>query len=291
MRTPTAPQYAQQDERPFLSIIAWPDGWTRDDAAKLLADAGVMDEATARLHVGRQPPVIICQCPPPAARRALRVVRHLGGDGFAPTFDDLAALGQTHKIRDLSLGDGELIATLWREESEARIPFADVEIIIRAQLHSTERHRVRQSGNRQLAWRAAGAYAVAGAYGLALAYGAGYLNSAPESEQRITTSDKLDIHTASRQIYQVDGDKFALRILGEMRGYSDKKNMDQLCELLAHLAPNETVDPYFTLWSQPATAHRLQLPNMKRNNEDANFAFYSRWAATMYRHLMVEWPE
>ena len=51
--------------------------------------------------------------------------------------------------------------------------------------------------------------------------------------RRVISSHKLDIHSTAGAIFQVDGDKFGYGILGEMRGYSDKTNMDSMCELLA----------------------------------------------------------
>ena len=43
------------------------------------------------------------------------------------------------------------------------------------------------------------------------------------------------------------GNKFDFSILGDLKGYGDKANMDSLCELLCHLAPDEVVDDYFKL--------------------------------------------
>lgn len=126
-----------------------------------------------------------------------------------------------------------------------------------------------------------------GAAGLALSFGRGYAANARDAVVRsIQTSDKLDIHTKDGKVYQIDGDKFGFQVLGDLRAHTDKANMDQMCELLSHIAPDEIVDPYFSLWKPPAGHHRLRLPEMRRNNEDPAFAFYSRWAALMYRYLM-----
>ena len=57
---------------------------------------------------------------------------------------------------------------------------------------------------------------------------------------------------------------------------------------LLWFTPEAVVDPYFTLWRPPPGVRRLRLPMMKINQDDPNFAFYSRWAALLYRHVMGE---
>ena len=59
-----------------------------------------------------------------------------------------------------------------------------------------------------------------------------------------------------------------------------------MCELFASRAPDAIVDPYFSLFKPPPGYKRLRLPGMKINDEDPAFAYYSRWAALMYRHVM-----
>jgi hypothetical protein len=46
------------------------------------------------------------------------------------------------------------------------------------------------------------------------------------------------------------------------------------------------VDPYFPLWRPAPAFERLRLPLSRLNEEDPAFAFYSRWSALMYRHVM-----
>ena len=123
--------------------------------------------------------------------------------------------------------------------------------------------------------------------GLAVKYGAAYaLSDGPTVTHQTTQSDKLDVHTTDGRVFQVDGDKFGYRVLGDLRKHGDKANMDAMLELLSHLAPDEIVDPYYSLWSAPPGHDRLRLPMMKINNDDPRFAFYSRWVALMYRQIM-----
>ncbi len=74
----------------------------------------------------------------------------------------------------------------------------------------------------------------------------------------------------------------------QARFSSDNVNIDRMCELMSHLAPDAVIDPYFSLWSAPPGYQRLRLKNMRINNDDPAFAFYSRWAALLYRHVMGE---
>ncbi len=99
-------------------------------------------------------------------------------------------------------------------------------------------------------------------------------------------AEKLDIHLKDGRVLQVDGDRFAFEILGTVRGLTDRENMDRLSELLAKAAPHAIVDPYFPLWKPPAEAKRMRLPRMLVNKDDPDFAFYSRWVAVMYRHML-----
>ena len=125
-----------------------------------------------------------------------------------------------------------------------------------------------------------------GAFGPGPATAFSVPSDTPPPSRQVQTSDKLDVHTTDGSVFQIDGDKFGYSILGDLRGHSDRHNMDQMFELLAHLAPDAIVDPYFKLWTPPAGHHRLRLPDMKANNDDPAFAFYSRWVALLYRHLL-----
>jgi hypothetical protein len=284
------------DASPFLTVIAWPEGWDREAVAQLLAGEAGLDLPTLRLRLGRAPPMIIGQVDAPAAAAAVAALTARGGDAFAPTLADLAALGPTLKIKDMRLVDSELEVDLWNGLSTT-IRREQVQILIRAHLRKSAPAAGHPSmyapgrpasGGRVHFVGGVGLGIGLGAMGLAAAYGASYAANASFGDVRrdVRTSDKLDIHTPDGSVYQIDGDRFAYLILGELRGQGDKANMDKMCELLTHLAPDPIVDPYFPLWRAPAGYQRLRLPEMKRNQDDPAFAFYSRWAALMYRHVM-----
>ncbi|MBT8486674.1 MAG: hypothetical protein HKO59_16360 [Phycisphaerales bacterium] len=278
------------DPRPFLSILGWPPDETRVSLAELLAAATGLDEASLRLRLGAPPPMIIGQVEPAIATLACEALAERGGDAFAPTFADLAALGPTLKMRDLAVGPAGLTITLWQGLTTT-LRRDQVQILVRAQIRSEtvvpEVARVSSPAAARLARQTLRVSLDRSAMGLARTWAGADLTGFDPSPpaRRTETSDKLDVHTTDGSVYQIDGDKFAYHALGELRGYSDKANMDAMCDLLAHLAPDEIVDPYFTLWRPPARYQRLRIPGV-RGQEDPAFRFYSRWAALMYRHLL-----
>lgn len=288
------------DQRPFLTVVKWPDGWTREEVARLLFEASGLDELTLRLRLGIAPPTIVGILTPVDAQNAVKAIVKSGGDAFVASISELEALGPTLKIKDLRLENGIIVVDLWRGPTTT-IQREDVQILVRAQLRSIESKRVLPAsilntrvypGGVGMGNMGSGASAplVLGAYGLAISFAAAYEVEATADYAGVLrdtkTSDKLDIHTRDGKVYQIDGDKFGYSVLGELRGHSDKANMDSMCELLAHVAPDEIVDPYFPLWTPPPGHQRLRLPNMKINNDDPAFAFYSRWAALLYRHVL-----
>lgn len=275
----------------FLTIITWPADLDRGQLAQKLAQTAGFDERTLVLTLGRRPPAILGSFPADQCHAAVTLILNLGGDAFACSLADIEALGPTHKIRNLRLEHGGLAADIWRGGT-TRIEPADVQILIRAKLSEQQTKRPPiQTGQR---YRNAAIYrtgpgmgfALGGAYGLALSIRSHQSLVDYSFEKTITTSDKLDIHLTNGMIYQIDGDKFGFQILGDLRGFTDNENIDKMCELLAHLAPDEIVDPYFSIWKAPPQIRQLRLPNMKINKDDPAFAFYSRWAALMYRHVM-----
>jgi len=276
-------------ERAFLSVIAWPAGWERTRCADLLADRAGLDLPTMQLCCVRNPPAILGELDPESCRRACDAIRAHGGDAFAPTLNDIQSLGPTIKIKDIRIESGRFHFDLWRKPP-ASIAFNDVQILVRARVRESNAESLPTDfslGTRIGTQRIR--YGPYGAYGLAarLAAPVDEFEVEPIRSSRSTAvSHKLDIHTADGRVFQVDADKFGFGVLGEMRGHSDPVNIDRLCDLFAHLAPNEIIDPYFSLWKPPAGVRSLRLPEMQVNNDDPHFAFYSRWAALMYQHLL-----
>jgi len=280
-------------EDQYLTLITAPPDHSRRRLAEALQSEAELDARTLEMILGRTPPCILGRFPAARCAAAILAITSRRGDAFACTLADIEALGPTHKIRDLQHRHGALIATLWRGGALPIEP-KSIQVLVRAQLATSEvkpppvqsplasAPRSTYGHNAALA-----GYAVGGAYGLAVGMYGEFSAAALNWEKTITTSDKLDIHLGDGRVFQVDGDKFGYRILGDSRGLSDNVNISRMCELMTHFAPDAIVDPYFSLWKSPPGAGRLRLPMMKVNNDDPEFAFYSRWAALMYRHVMA----
>lgn len=277
-------------EHAYLTVILWPNDTTRAARADLLAECGAgLDVHTMRLRVGSAVPLVVGSMARDLAMRAVRAVVQAGGVAFAPTLGMIEALGATHKVREMNVQTDGIGIDLWRDGSISIRP-RDIDIIIRATLRSTEA-RPRPSGilmglTDVLRSPAYGAgYGFGGAWGLGVMFQDSYHDQFAGEEETLRISNKLDFHTRDGRVFQIDGDKFGFGVLGDQRGFTDAANIDAMCDLFTHLAPQAVVDPYFSLWRAPEGVRRLRLPQMRINRDDPAFAFYSRWMALVYRHL------
>lgn len=288
-------QTREHDPRPFLTVIAWPDGFGRAELAALLSSYCELDPATLRLRLGPNGPSIVGQVSQVAADRAMQAVLRAGGDAFAPTLNELASLGPSLLIKDMSIrDDGHLDVELWNGLCTT-IRREQVQILIRGQLKESMREQL-PSASRTLprpqtmigGFRGAAVASALGAMGTAAMLGWGSVSDpGPMSTKQVRVQNKLDMHTTDGSVYQIIGSRFSFQVLGERRQPTDLANMDLLVDLLSHLAPDEIVDPYYPLWRPPPGHHRLRLPKSRAPSDPA-FEFYSRWAALMYRHVLGE---
>lgn len=267
----------------YLTIIAWPEGWDRERVADHLAPAVGTDARTILSRL-RPPPGILALLGDDQSVAGAMAMQEVGGDGFTCSLDDLAALGPTLKIKDLDVIDGTLEVQLWRG-APTRLDPSEIDVLVRVHLSSTQGRSSTPppefDGLASMQWGAGGSRGWAGRLHARRRYA-----DFATSDRRVRISHKLDVHTRDGRVFQIDGDKFGFRVLGELRGGSDNVNIDRMCDLLVHLSPDIVVDPYFELWRPPPGYEALQLPLMQVNGDDPAFAFYSRWAAMMYRHVM-----
>lgn len=262
----------------YLSLITHPEQGGAEGSYRALLGAGVLDGQTLRLRLTLPAPVILGLMPRDAALRGTEALRAAGADSFICTRTEIEALGPTLKIRDLRVENGRFAIDLWRGGSET-LPFEDIRFIIRASL-------VRQHARANPAASSTGesiGFAVA-APELAIARSA-VMPTEPERIRSISTSEKLDLHATDGRVLQIDGDKFGWSALGSLKGHSDKANMDRMLELLRHFDHRAIVDEFFGMWKPPPDIRRFRIPQMTINGDDPAFAFYSRWAALMYRHI------
>jgi len=276
----------------FLTVIAWPRGGA-DRAFETLSKAIGIDVPTLRLAAARSTPSIIATLPARECEAGRRVIHAAGGDATSVSLAELESFGGTRKIRSIAVAPGRIDVVLWRgEPRHEQVPLASIDVVVRA--------TIKRAGRR--------AFSTAGEDGINLAplprsmrrSGFGFLDPArerpewsdlttsggvPMPAKQIDLSEKIDIHTADGRVYQVDGDKFAFDVLGDLKGPSDRPNMDALCDMLAHLAPRAAIDRYFDLFRAPPGFERLRVPGAAINADDPAFAFYSRWTAVITRRL------
>lgn len=274
--------------RAFLSVVAWPNGASRDEIAKLLAKATGMEAATARMRLGSQPPLIVGMFDEPVAQHAAEAIEMAGGIAFIATLEAIEALGPTIKIRDMMLNQGRLHLDLWHREP-TNIDPKSISLIVRGR-HSEKKVQPKATTSPMLTipTRRYGYFGVGGSYGLAtslyFSLDSTELNFS-SANRNFRVSYMIDLHTDDGRVLQIDADKFGFQVLGDQRGQGDMLNTDRLCEMLVNLAPGVTVDPYFSLWRPPVEIGRVRIPEAAHNHDDRAFALYSRWSALLYRHM------
>jgi hypothetical protein len=276
----------------FVSVIAWPNEFSVEGTVARMAAASGLDEPTMQFQARKTAPAILARVPLVTAQRALAALIECGGECFCPTIKQIEALGPTIKIKDVALQNGSFIIELWRGKPLTIKP-EQFAVLVRARLSETRLQPTPIPGTLMTDFLGVTTTSLpmgyGGAYGLAATFALAEdtaIQSYIESQKIITISNKLDLHTTNGRVFQIDGDKFGFRILGEQRGSSDNVNIDRMCELVAHLSPDAIVDPYYSLWKPPTGAKQIRLPGMLVNNDDPAFAFYSRWVALMYRHML-----
>ncbi len=267
----------------YLSLITPPPGVEGDALAELVARMTGLDVHTLKLRLRTPPPLILGETTREQAGAGVRAIIGAGGDAFAPQFSHIEAFGSSLKIKDLEPeGSDSIRIALWRGP-ECTIRPSGIQLLVRGAVQIPRAREVRVE--RGFGLQGAAVLGVGGAVAVAAA-GAAEGAGASVGPRQFDSSHRLDIHMTDRNIFQIDGDKFAYRALGKQRGHSDLVNMDRMLDFLHHLAPNAIVDTYFKNWSPPPSVRFLRLPDVKLNNENPTFAFYSRWAALMYRHVM-----
>lgn len=264
----------------YVTLVTPPDGVAFDRLVNVLVEAGLSDTPTVQSVLKRVAPCILGECEIDIAERCVARITELGGDAMIVSMRDAERLGGTLRIRDLGVGAGTLDLTLWRGPTTS-VRFASVDVLVRA---SDSRETSGGVGPSDVSRRAIS--------GAVIRHRSAYgslqddLRTIAASRKKILTFDWLDIHTKDGTVYQLDGAKFGYAALGEMKTQGDRANMDKMLDLLTHLAPHAAVDTYFPLFRAPSSVKRIRLHGMRINEEDATFAFYSRWAALVYRHVI-----
>lgn len=232
-------------------------------------------------------PAIVGLVPRLMADEAVRRIVESGGDAFAPTIEEIEGLGPTLKIKRLVIEEGPvLIAEMWRGGSFEILHPGQVLALV---LGGIPDRKVKPRPSAisiepdEMMERAMLPVELGVLRGMQRA--ADLFGRVPKWDVEAEVSFKLDLHTLDGRVFQIDGDKFNFDVLGQGRAPSDRLNSRALADLLAHLCPGAVLDDYFRDFKAPMGAQRVRLPMMTMNNDDPEFAFYSRWAGLMYRHV------
>ncbi len=130
------PTPAEMTTWPFLSVVAWPEGWLRAGVAELLAGFGAMDMPTLNMRLGRKPPMVLERVEPSVAHAMIAALVDRGGDGFTFTIDDLARLGPAMRIAELVVGEGILTLQL-HGGLQTSVRSTTVDVIVRGRTVNT----------------------------------------------------------------------------------------------------------------------------------------------------------
>lgn len=270
----------------YLNLISLPPGMNREQGAEFVADSGVCDARTVWTRLGHACPLILGWFEFEAARSASSTIRAAGGDAFVCTLEEIQALGATLRLKRLSRVDEQSWrAELWRGEP---IEFTtdSIWLLVRASIGRSTAG-LGGASNVETAMPRAGLLAadilLDTPVTLAGVINMGMTAKAPEPTRH--RSERLDLHLADHAILQIDGGKFDFSVLQSLKGSSDKANVDQVFRLMGQASVESIKDDFFRLWRPPLNLSRFRLPTMLINNEDPAFAFYSRWAALMYRSM------
>ncbi len=287
-------------QRAYLSLLLRPENITEDDLAFALDEVLTTDLFTIRQQCKQAPPCIIASLPMAEAQTALQLLRHLGCTAFAPSLDDLLALGPSIQIKSIRLDANGILLESWREGTQIIQP-QDIDVIINAKIkdqikkpalndESTTHFLSKPIVNQALTGMAEEWYSARVEQRPAeILREFDYVpKAAPAQRTSPKCVCKLDLHTTSgsdHTVFHVNADKFSFDILGQEKGLADSVNIDKLTELFAALATNAAIDPFFEFFKPPPDHHQLRIPKRGINNDHPVFAFYSRWAALMYRYL------
>lgn len=123
----------RRSSRTYLSLLLRPEPFNHAALARLIADASGLDIATLALALRRPPPALLGRCPAAVAARATAMIDAAGGVAFAPTAEDLEAIGPACPLRDLAVREGAIeVLAFGRDARPEAIPLDAIETLVRA---------------------------------------------------------------------------------------------------------------------------------------------------------------
>ncbi len=284
------PEYA------YISVVQWPERFTRQDCTVAVVDATGMDPFHADQRVAKGTPVVIqrMEVGGPAEAAVARLRTH-GAMVFAPTESVMASVPPPIRLKRIEKAMGApkpmFMAELWPAGRQALRGGRDGEThrgIIAEEMLLIIRARVRQGSSvTNIDVTPNPLYHNA--------YGVGFdLETSVTRESTISVRDVMDIYLRDGTRYRIDGSKFNFDGLGKDRGYSDNVNADKVAVMLAESNRRAMVDTDFGSFNCPEGLVRgaggrerwMNSTGVLKRDDMPLFEFYSIWAYLMYRRLM-----
>ncbi len=283
-------------QRGYLSLLLRPEQLSEEELADVLYELITTDRFALRQQCKQAPPCIIASVPLDEANDAVARLSELGCTVFAPTLAELMSLGPSLQVKFIHLKSHGIQIETWRAGVHIIQP-QDIDVIINAKIKVESKKLTHEHDASSILTSRKKLHGSAGMEVLAYPPQGEEPNDLDipslSSPSRTTTqfTCKLDLHVnlfsdrADSQVFHVNADKFGFEVLGLDKEYSDTVNTDKLAEFFAALAPDAAWDSYWEFFKAPHDHHRLRIPKRGINNDHPAFAFYSRWAALMYRYL------
>jgi hypothetical protein len=255
----------------FVSVFAWPIGWTREQMIDALSRCVGIDPADAALRVAKSAPLAIIRMEERPAGAAVRALRDMGVLAFAPTLKQLNGLPGAVPAKRLTRARGSdsamYLVEPWRGESIG-LSMSEVSLVIRAAVVS--RRSTAGDPTTKIRFDAMS--------------GTMHLDRVEGPSQRTSLAEIIELHTAEGHRIRIDGNKFNFDVLGDQRELSDAVNARQLAARLISEAPRAPVDEAFPTFAPPPGAVRaLDAGATLARSRMPEFEFYSAWLHILYR--------
>jgi hypothetical protein len=260
-------------EHAYLSIVAWPRGYTREMMTESLVEATGMDPFHADQRIARGVPTVVERIDAAVAREVLRPLRKRKVAAFAPTQSQMDAVAAPLSAKRLVPAGGApqpmYLCEPWRGEGIGFLA-SDLFLLVRAGLQR-ERGQVETDVT----------------YGGDPDTGGG-LEVHTWRHDKMRLSEAMDLYLRDGSRIRISGDKFSFDVLGTERGHSDNENMDRLALRLAEESPNVLVDVAFRDFVCPPhliSGWRRQIGARSVRDDQPAFEFYSVWSFLLHKRL------
>lgn len=255
----------------FVSVFAWPTGWSREQMVDALARCVGIDPADASLRVAKPAPLAITRMEERPAGAAVRMLRDLGISAFAPTQKQLNGLDRPILAKRLNAARGAAEAMYlvepWRGEPTG-LKMEEVSLILRASVISTR--STADDPTTQIRFDSM--------------TGTMFMDRVQGPARRTAFAEVIELHCQDGTRVRIDANKFDFDVLGDERELADTANAYLLAAQLIRQSPQATLDTGFPAFSPPPGAVRALDPGAPlARSRMPEFEFYSAWLHILYR--------